>query len=422
MDVNETDPALAWKPVESDKPLFDNNALWEAGFAQVVYLRFRNVGSLALKYKFAMTIENETPGTNVAGDSFLLSDYIMYGVKVGQETKFASRTEAIGAIAPGAKLSDFVKEDFLLAGETDYLALVVYMPTTVGNEANYIGPTPPSIELGISLVATQYTAESDSFDNQYDANAGYLYIANTAEELQKLMANAQPGDTIVIGSGVSLGTLSIPEGLNGVTLVSDGANVGQIVIAENNVDDVTFDGFNLITTGGSTSSAIWVDPNKSIQKITFRNTTITGTANAKDFTAFASGNAGASLVIENCTFNNVGRPIYDSYAGYKEVTIRNCSFINNSSDKNNGLSWAIALYGQGDKAVTVDNCIFDGCTAGIMKVQGTSLSSFTFTNNTMIGCADHPSYGLFQLRFTDSCVKTVSGNTFDGADFNDFAG
>jgi hypothetical protein len=48
------------------------------------------------------------------------------------------------------------------------------MPTTVGNEANAkTGAAVPTINLGINLFATQQTAESDSFDNQYDKDAPY---------------------------------------------------------------------------------------------------------------------------------------------------------------------------------------------------------------------------------------------------------
>lgn len=179
---------------------------------------------------------------------------------------------------------------------------------------------------------------------------------------------------------------------------------------------MTFDGFNLVTTGSQASSPIWIDPDKSIQTITFRNTTITGTADVKDLTAIASGNAEATLVLENCRFIDVGRPIYDAYAGYEEIIIRNCEF--NNASNGTGLSWAIAVYGSGEKKVTIDNCRFIGCTQGIMKTQSTKISAFTFTNNTMTDCEPHDPYGLFALNFTDDCVKTVSGNTADGAAFD----
>lgn len=46
---------------------------------------------------------------NISDDQFLLSDYIMYGVKEGQQTAFANR-EAINTVLPGVALKDYTKE------------------------------------------------------------------------------------------------------------------------------------------------------------------------------------------------------------------------------------------------------------------------------------------------------------------------
>jgi hypothetical protein len=69
---------------------------------------------------------------NISDDQFLLSDYIMYGVKEGQQTAFANR-EAINTVLPGVALKDYTKEGSMLPGETVYLALVVFISTTAGN-------------------------------------------------------------------------------------------------------------------------------------------------------------------------------------------------------------------------------------------------------------------------------------------------
>lgn len=58
-------------------------------------------------------------------------------------------------------------DGYLTAGASteNLIALVVYMPWNVGNDANYgVGKTQPEITLGVTLVATQDTVESDSFD------------------------------------------------------------------------------------------------------------------------------------------------------------------------------------------------------------------------------------------------------------------
>ena len=175
VELEYTTDFTTWTSVEGQDALFKTDTLWEPGHAEVVYLRVRNAGTLALKYKFAMNITKDTTATNVAGEEFKLSQYLKYGVVADQQAAFADRAAAIAAVTNPTALSDYSKEDNLLPNASDYVALVVYMPETVGNEANYRGNVIPEIELGVNLVATQDTVEYDSWDNQYDANAQYKY-------------------------------------------------------------------------------------------------------------------------------------------------------------------------------------------------------------------------------------------------------
>ena len=174
-----------WTPVDSATDLFDADARWEPGHAQVVYLRIRNAGTLALKYQFGMRVESEAMATNVNGDAFLLSQHLQYGVVENQTTAFASRDAAIEALTESKPLAAYSRKGALEAGAApEYLALVVYMPTTVGNEANYRGDVIPTIDLGLQLFATQDTVEEDSFDDQYDANAdGSLTFTSGTENV-----------------------------------------------------------------------------------------------------------------------------------------------------------------------------------------------------------------------------------------------
>ena len=163
-----------WIPVNESTNVFDEDALWEPGYTQVVYLRVRNAGDLALKYQLGVNIASETGSVNVKGNPFVLSDYIEYGTVQGVQTPFASREAARAAVTETSILSNgYAQQETLLPGaEPDYLALVVFMPETVENDANYATGAPaPQINLGIQLTATQQTEEIDSFDNQYDANA-----------------------------------------------------------------------------------------------------------------------------------------------------------------------------------------------------------------------------------------------------------
>jgi len=394
---------------EDGDPL--DEILWEPGATYMLpTLRIANKGNLAFKFKLLV---NGLVGPDPdSADIAEVIDVYSGSSKIGTLRSLMEDNDgaAYGVILPESAGGG--AGGLISIGATQGYQLKFHMQETAGNI--YQGVSLDGITF--TVLATQYTYEEDSFNNTYDADAGYTYTADNAADLDEIFAMVKPGDTIQLNSGVTLPTLNVPAGLNGVTFVSNGADIDQIVIAGDGIDNVTFDGFNLVTNGSQTSSPIWIDPGKSIQTLTFRNTTITGTADVKERTAIASGNAGATLVLENCRFIDVGRPIYDAYKGYKELIIRNCEF--NNASTGNGLSWAIAVYGPGEKKVTIDNCTFIGCKEGIMKTQGTKISAFTFTNNTMTDCAPHDPYGLFALSFTDDCVKSVSGNTFDGAAFD----
>ena len=130
----------SWEDVAGKSDILTNTR-WEPGVAEVAYLRVANAGSLALKYQLGINIVSETAGVNVAGESFLLSDYLQFGVveNVNGETgAYANRDAAVAAVTDAKALNTgYTKADSLAANsETVYLALVVYMPTEVGNVAN----------------------------------------------------------------------------------------------------------------------------------------------------------------------------------------------------------------------------------------------------------------------------------------------
>ncbi len=168
------DVADSWTNVKDSTAIFDDSALWEPGHTEVVYLRMKNVGTLDLKYHFGMNIAEETPATNVYGKEFNLSTYLKYGF-VDYTAKFATRAEAIDAVKDSAvALDEYNVNGTMLNGTEKVMALVVYMPETVGNEANYRGTDIPTIQLGIDLFATQLESEEDSFGPDYDAGAPWV--------------------------------------------------------------------------------------------------------------------------------------------------------------------------------------------------------------------------------------------------------
>ena len=167
-----------WKEATDQTKLFDDNALWEPGYTQVVYLKIVNAGKLALKYEAGFS-KNYTSnrGKNVNGDWYRVDNYLKIGT-AETTTKFANREDVWSAIAATEKTlaKDVMLTDgwiTLKAGESSKpFAVAIYMPTSVGNEANASRLRASSVSgLGIEVRATQATVESDSFDNNYDANA-----------------------------------------------------------------------------------------------------------------------------------------------------------------------------------------------------------------------------------------------------------
>ena len=167
-----------WKEATDQTKLFDDNALWEPGYTQVVYLKVVNKGNLALKYEAGFS-KNYTSnkGKNVNGDWYRVDNYLKIGT-AKTETAYASREDVWSAIAATEKT--LAKDVMLTNGwitlnpnaESEPFAVAIYMPTSVGNEANASKYRPSSVSgLGIEVRATQATVENDSFGFTYDKNA-----------------------------------------------------------------------------------------------------------------------------------------------------------------------------------------------------------------------------------------------------------
>ena len=239
-----------FKKADKSTPVFDNNALWEPGHVEYVVLKISNAGNLALKYKLGINIASETGSTNVLGNEFKLSDYIKFGV-VDEDLSGKTRDEMVAAVTDSKLINKgYSKENNLnKTNDADIVTLVVWMPKSVGNEANYKvaeGITAPSIDLGINVVATQLTYEKDSFDDQYDKDAEYPISVTTGDELQAIVSNATAPVNIVLTNSITTNNFVIPEGkdvtldLNGRTVTNAGShtilNKGHLTLTDSSAD------------------------------------------------------------------------------------------------------------------------------------------------------------------------------------------
>lgn len=171
-----------------DVSLFPEETQWEPGHTEIVYLKVINQGNLALKYRLNTinTFEYQY-AKNSKGDQILLSKYLKIGIAEGKNAAvgtYAKREDAIAAVENNTVAYDSYTKDSTLLPATgdnesaDYLAFVVYMPTTVGNEANWDPNVTgsygaPWIRFNLALNATQASYEKDSFDKTYDENVPY---------------------------------------------------------------------------------------------------------------------------------------------------------------------------------------------------------------------------------------------------------
>ncbi len=159
LEVSHRTDEYKWESIDAKTDIFDDEALYEPGYVQVIYLKVENKGDRAFDFYTAISVKGSTTAINVFGQKFWLHEHLKFGVaiagsKAEMEEAVSSREKA-NAIAT-MKLQNYSTDVAPLApGETAYLALVVRMPEEVGNEANYREDDIPKVELGIIVKAEQ---------------------------------------------------------------------------------------------------------------------------------------------------------------------------------------------------------------------------------------------------------------------------
>lgn len=148
-----------WESIDQKTDIFEDNALYEPGYVQVVYLKVENKGTVPFDFYTAVSVINSSTATNKYGQEFWLHEYLKFGIAYANsesemEELVSTREKAV-AIAM-IDLQDYATDAAPLeAGGTVYMALVVRMPKDIGNEANYRGDTIPKVDLGLIVKAEQ---------------------------------------------------------------------------------------------------------------------------------------------------------------------------------------------------------------------------------------------------------------------------
>ena len=196
----------------------DNRAadqiLWEPGCTyELPQLRVVNKGNLALKYKIQIT--------GIQGDA-----------KLNEVIDWTINDAAID-----------LTEGHLTAGQQgDAFTIKGHMQDTTGNDYQNL-----TIDgIGINVVATQDTVESDSSNNQYDADAEYPITVTTGDELQTIVNNATAPVNVVLMNSITTNNFVIPEDkdvtldLNGRTVTNAEShtilNKGHLTLKDSSAD------------------------------------------------------------------------------------------------------------------------------------------------------------------------------------------
>lgn len=222
-----------WSSLKSSQdPIFDYDK-WEPGYVDTTVLKVENEGSLALKWVATFRAERALSA---------LADVIdVYVCPSETELDHPQDRSLAGYTCVGA-LSDFLftlKETtygMLEAGECAYLGIALKMRETAGNE--YQG-----MSLGgafdIRIMATQWTGEFDSFDNEYDKDATFEDLADTsvlASQEKTLDEGEESASFNLYGKGSKLANVDVPaeavlDPTKPVTVTFDG--IEPTIVGEN---------------------------------------------------------------------------------------------------------------------------------------------------------------------------------------------
>ena len=399
--VGEDGKTLDGKTLNFKDANNNTDILWEPGatfFTQG--FKIVNKGNLALKYKVVVS------GTT--GDAKLL-----------KAIDFAFVTDNT---TPDANPESFANEGKLLKQNDSAPAnngvyyLRGHMKEEAGNE--YKNLTLDGIS--ITVYATQYTYEKDSFDDQYDANAGKDTEYYTLAEFNALTKIPDGVKTVY----VDLGGKSLQNGLTiGNADIADHyqySDWGSDVAPEGYPHKTSID--NITTHDGDKVRYIYSTGKPSVNVIltgSVLGASDTGNFNAGvitlqvpdaanvvfDKVTFGAGQMAmsmwteshvqsmtvahrvASVTFDRCTFN--GNWIQNGAFGADEMVVKNCTFnkyentagINSDGFNNKNNSNPIWIQNMGRCNVTIEGCTVNAVRP-IKLWEGTASGTVTIKNNT----------------------------------------
>lgn len=351
-DVDGTydDISDSTSPIFGESSIAQNNnaaTLWEPGKTQVAYLAIKNNGQLALKYTVGLDVQN------VSKDLYEVMEYAIVP-DADANHKVTSWTSGNSVEVGTQSVSGDVS---LPVGATHYFALVIHMDEEAGNE--YQGG---EVNFDLTVLATQDTVESDSFNNQYDKDAVYGDVMVSSDAELKAAIEDPAMKVIAVN-----GDLTYDWGSESYKNSKALNMKGKIFLGANDAASITFAGY------GSANPIV---------DATFRNITIKDSTVGDNEASWEHGYLEfKNLTAVNVTFANSIMMEGDF------ATFKNCSFNSNKD---------------GEYAVWVANgdATFEGCTftgprgVKVHEAYGSEVGTVVIDNNTFAGLTQKPGVAI----------------------------
>ena len=375
---------------------------WEPGAVAYENFTVKNSGDLALNYRLALDLNN---ANTIADTNKSLKDVLKVKVVKGDVTADDVSEQALqdaegfaavtsGQISIPAQVNDPAEQKLLQKGpkgasSKTYGVIVYWQPDPEKdyeyNLSNYPdkdkngktidktsdGNTKLSIDLGVSLGATQAPEESDSNGSDYDTNA--ICPVSNESELKRALQTADNGDVVELTGNITLTTpLSITKD---VTIRSVG---GAVISGE------------ALTVGSKA--------NVTLQGVNFKAPRTSGN---QGISLKASEYAG-KLILQDCTFEE---PQWSSVSitatASADITIKGCTFDAKSS--------------AGHKDVSAGSSALTNGAHQVMKITGESGTKLALTGNTFTGlkeCHASPSVVVSGISANGmTCEKNTADET-----------
>ena len=376
---------LSWKKAAGHE---NEAVLWEPGCTyELQPIVIKNAGNLALKYKIVIS--------GIQGDA-ALNNAIEWTIT---NTSTVTALDADHALAAGA---------------SDTLTIKGHMREDAGNEYQGL-----SIDgIAITVVATQYTYESDSNNNQYDVNAEYPVISNA--DFADAIENADAGSVVDLASGTfQLPSNSIPAG---VTITGAGKENSVLQVNNGSItsNDVTIKNIAIKGSGASgTSGSLNISGNNTtIENVNYKGqagkiaiavstgdsnsgTVIKDTKITNAFRGIQFWRLSGNSVIDNCVLDISGYTFnIDAVAPHSTLTVKDSTL--------NG--WT--SYTSGIELVTFDNCKFGLHTYEYLRpYSNTVLTDCEFTSaGYQLNAGGSDAYTITLNNCTKNGTAITAGN------------